>query len=76
MSYENWIEHNLCLQQQAENEMSNAYNLREEMKFAKMKAKQDLEFQQDSANFALRKRAYRTRTVRNGIEWESRKVID
>lgn len=75
VSYENWLEHTKHLKREAENELSDTYTLRETMHVAKEKSKHEIRFQQDTTDYALRRRSFASQKARNELEWQKLKVM-
>lgn len=58
----------------ADNELSDCYNFRENMRVARECAWNEIRAQQDATDYTLRKRIYQTQKARNEQEWQKLKV--
>nr|XP_018912840.1 PREDICTED: tektin-2 [Bemisia tabaci] len=74
ISHEAWLARCESLKNSADCEVRNSQKLCEEMCVPRQKFHNELFIQTEATNFALRKRVYETRRLRNELDWQNQKV--
>lgn len=70
ISYEAWVDHCKFIKQKADATLEESKKIRESMYVPRERARNDLKAQNDSTNFALRKRIYETQRIKNELDWQ------
>lgn len=74
--YETWLEHSRYTKLLADNELADAYKMREALFVMRERARNDMRAQRDRVDFTLRKRIYETQRARNELEWQLKKMTE
>lgn len=73
-TYEGWLENSRNIKRIADNELEDAYAMRESLFVCREKARNILSAQQDRTEHTIRKRIFETQRARNELEWQQLKM--